>query len=121
MPLKSLRRSDLSVAADNPTPSDNLTSGLAPNYPTQLTKRRGRPTLAAMTALGKIIQKRRNEKGITLAALMTLTGLPPQTVNAIERGESRQPRFDTLYKLSVALELPINELADAVAKEALPA
>lgn len=57
-----------------------------------------------MTPLGKKVQDRRSELGLTLAELSERSGLLPQTINAIERGASRQPRHDTLYRLATALE-----------------
>lgn len=95
-----------------------MTAILQPN----LTNARGRPKMEAMTRLGRRIQNRRTELGLTLAALSERSGVLPQTINAIERGVSRQPRIDTLSRLADALELNRYELAaDAFDVEPVPA
>ena len=55
----------------------------------------------------------RAERNLTQTALGELVRVSRQTINAIERGGSRQPRIDTLSKLSEVLEVPISELAAA--------
>ena len=69
--------------------------------------------MEAMTSLGKKVQKRREELNLTLAELSERSGLLPQTINAIERGASRQPRYDTLHRLAAALEEDVAEYAKA--------
>lgn len=87
-----------------------------------LTIQRGRPKMTAMTRLGRRIQTRRTELGLTLAVLSERSGVLPQTINAIERGVSRQPRIDTLSRLADALQLDRYELAaDAFNVEPVPA
>lgn len=76
-----------------------------------LTNRRGRPSMNAMTPLGRRIQQRRKELELTLDALAARTGLLPQTINAIERGTSKQPRLATLRPLARALDEDLTELA----------
>jgi transcriptional regulator with XRE-family HTH domain len=78
-----------------------------------LTIRRGRPSLDAMTPLGRLIQNRRKALGWTLAELSFRTGVLPQTINAIERGVSRQPRYETLHKIAFALGVSVEEMAAA--------
>lgn len=94
-----------------------MTAIIQPN----LTIRRGRPSIEAMTTLGKMIQTRRGELGLTLAALSERSGLLPQTINAIERGASRCPRYATIHSLATSLEMPVTELAEAAYAEAIPA
>lgn len=66
----------------------------------------------AMTPLGRLIQTRRKERGLTLEALSECTGVMIQTISAIERGGSKRPRFETLNALAKPLELTMNDLAD---------
>lgn len=70
--------------------------------------------MEAMTPLGKLIQGRRHELGMTLQDISDKTGLSVQTINAIERGGSKRPRFETLYPIARALDLAIEDLASAV-------
>lgn len=65
----------------------------------------------AMTPLGSLIQTRRSDLKLTLADLSEQTGLLVQTINAIERGASKRPRFETLYALAKPLGLTMEELA----------
>lgn len=65
---------------------------------------------AALKALGEAIRTRRGEiDGLSQEGLADLAGMHRTYVSEIERG-LRNPSFRNLYKLAVALEIPLSEL-----------
>jgi transcriptional regulator with XRE-family HTH domain len=63
-----------------------------------------------MTRLGKEIKKARIEKDFSQQTVELMTGIPFRHVSAIERGEV-DPRWSTLVKLSMALDLNLDAIA----------
>lgn len=82
---------------------------------------------AALKALGEAIRTRRGEiDGLSQEGLADLAGMHRTYVSEIERG-LRNPSFRNLFKLAMALEVPLSELVsqaertvsgDALAPEA---
>lgn len=62
-----------------------------------------------MTRLGKEIKKARIEKELSQQALGSLTGIPYRHLSAIERGDIN-PRWDTVLKLALALDLNLDSI-----------
>lgn len=56
-----------------------------------------------------------DERGITINKLATLAGLTQSTVDSIAKGKSRNPKLTTLWKISRALGITIDEFLDAPA------
>lgn len=64
----------------------------------------------ALKALGEAIRARRGEiDGLSQEGLADLAGMHRTYVSEIERG-LRNPSYRNLFKLAVALELPLSEL-----------
>ncbi len=55
--------------------------------------------------IGVIIKKGRKAKGLSLWRLAEICGKSPQTINAIELGESQQPTLPTVIPIFDALGL----------------
>jgi transcriptional regulator with XRE-family HTH domain len=65
---------------------------------------------AALKALGEAIRMRRGEiDGLSQEGLADLAGMHRTYVSEIERG-LRNPSFRNLFKLAMALEVPLSEL-----------
>ncbi len=60
---------------------------------------------------GKRLRELRKEKGLAQDKLAAKAGLNPSYVGFIERAE-RNPTLETIYKLSIALDVPIQDLFD---------
>ena len=71
-----------------------------------------------MTRLGKEIRKARIDRDLTQADLQTLTGIDFRHLSAIERGDI-DPRWSTVLKLAVALDLNLEMVALETQREAL--
>lgn len=64
----------------------------------------------ALKALGEAIRRRRGEiDGLSQEGLADLAGMHRTYVSEIERG-LRNPSFRNLFKLAVALEVPLSDL-----------
>jgi transcriptional regulator with XRE-family HTH domain len=63
-----------------------------------------------MTRLGKEIKKARIEKELSQQAVEALTGIPYRHLSAIERGDIN-PRWDTVVKLAMALDIHLDVVA----------
>lgn len=59
--------------------------------------------------LGQNIKKLRKELGFTQEKLSESTGLSPNFICLLESGK-RKPSLETIYKLSVALNVPMHKL-----------
>ncbi len=66
--------------------------------------------------IGKIISDYRNEKGITQEVLSGLADIGRSHLSAIERGE-RKPTLETLFKISIGLEVPMYKLVKSIEDE----
>lgn len=60
-------------------------------------------------SLGATLKKLRQDRGLTLAQVTTLSGIPRSTVSKIENGQT-SPTFDNLTRLSNSLNVDIVQL-----------
>ena len=58
------------------------------------------------------IQKIRERKGLSQRRLSEISGVPQQTISAIEQGVRKNPGISTLQMLSKALDCTIEELLE---------
>ena len=63
--------------------------------------------------VGKVIQKYREEKGLSQEVLSGLAGIGRSHLSAIERGE-RRPTLDTFFKIGEALDIGPSILLSAI-------
>lgn len=57
------------------------------------------------------VKKYRKQKGITSSELASAIGISPEYMRRLESEKSKSNfSFETLYKISVALEVPIDKL-----------
>ena len=68
------------------------------------------------TAIGLVIRRLRNEKGISQDVLSGLAGIARTHLTMIENG-TKSANFETLWKLALALELKPSELVALIEKE----
>lgn len=61
--------------------------------------------------IGERIRQIRKEKDMSIIDLANLTDLSKSTISEIENGK-KKPAFETLKKLSFALNIPISKLLD---------
>jgi len=66
--------------------------------------------------VGEVIAQCRAKKGVTQEVLSGLADMGRTHLSAIERGE-RKPTLETLYKISMALDVPMSGIVLAVEKE----
>ena len=66
--------------------------------------------------VGKVIARYRAKKGLTQEVLSGLADIGWTHLSAIERGE-RKPTLETLYRISLALEIKMSTLVTAIEKE----
>ena len=62
-------------------------------------------------AFGDLLRPHRDSAGITQESLAEMSGLTPQAIGLIERGERRRPHRYTVQKLAKALALTGQDLA----------
>lgn len=60
---------------------------------------------------GQRILMARRSRGWARFRLAQVSGVCPETIGRIERGETKRPRFNTMMALADALGLPAEELA----------
>jgi transcriptional regulator with XRE-family HTH domain len=60
---------------------------------------------------GELLRRHRDNAGLTQEDLAERTGLTPQAIGLLERGERRRPHGYTVHKLAEALELTGGDLA----------
>ena len=58
------------------------------------------------TQVGVLIKEERAKKSLSLWKLADLCGKSPQTINAVELGESQNPQLGTILPISDALGIP---------------
>ena len=63
------------------------------------------------TLVGKVIRKKREQKGMTQELLSGLAGIARTHLTMIENG-TKQPNFETVWKIALALELKPSELVE---------
>ncbi len=92
-------------------------------FPTDLTKRPGRPRIRVMQPadIGILIRQERQARGWSLWHLAELCGKSAQTISAIELGESKNPQLGTVIPICDALQVPREKVYDLLSpKEASP-
>jgi len=67
-------------------------------------------------AVGKVIAKFRENKGVTQDVLSGLSDIGRTHLSAIERGE-RKPTLETLYRISRALTVKMSDIVIEIEKE----
>ena len=65
-----------------------------------------------VSELGRLVRARRQGAGLTQQALASLVGVSVATVRDLEQGRTRRPRRVLLDRLSVALDLPPEQLPE---------
>lgn len=68
------------------------------------------------SAVGRAIQRLRNEKGLSQEVLSGLAGMARSHLSMIENG-SKKPNFETIWRLAVALDLSPSALVAEIEKE----
>lgn len=68
------------------------------------------------TLVGKVIRKKRDQKGMTQELLSGLAGIARTHLTMIENG-TKQPNFETVWKIALALELKPSELVEEIEME----
>ena len=68
------------------------------------------------TLIGKVIRKKREQKGMTQELLSGLAGIARTHLTMIENG-TKQPNFETVWKIALALELKPSELVEEIEME----
>ena len=66
--------------------------------------------------VGEVIAKYRMKKGLTQEVLSGLSDIGRSHLSAIERGE-RKPTLETLYRISLALDVKMSVLVMEIEKE----
>lgn len=66
--------------------------------------------------VGNVIARYREKKGLTQEVLSGLADIGRTHLSAIERGE-RKPTLETLYRISLALEVKMSTIVIAIEKE----
>ena len=66
--------------------------------------------------VGEVIAKFREEKGVTQEVLSGLSTIGRTHLSAIECG-ARKPTLETLYKISLALDVRMSEIIIGIEKE----
>ena len=67
-------------------------------------------------AVGTVICRYRKEKGMTQELLSGLAGIARSHLSMIERG-TKQPNFETIWRIAEALDIPTSELVAEIEKE----
>ncbi|MBQ7161108.1 MAG: helix-turn-helix transcriptional regulator [Clostridia bacterium] len=69
------------------------------------------------TAPGTVIKELRKESGLSQEVLSGLAGIARSHIAMIESGQ-KQPNFETIWKLAVALNIPPHKLVKKIEEEA---
>lgn len=72
------------------------------------------PMLDSKT-VGEVISEIRKKKGVSQDVLSGLAGIGRTHLSAIERGE-RKPTLETLYRISIALDMKMSEIFSEIEK-----
>jgi transcriptional regulator with XRE-family HTH domain len=67
---------------------------------------------AALDSVGPRLKRLRTERGVTLAALSTATGISKSTLSRLETGQ-RRPSLEVLLPLAQSYRVPLDELVGA--------
>ena len=66
--------------------------------------------------VGRVIQKIREQKGLSQEVVSGLADIGRTHLSAIERGQ-RKPTLETLFRLAEALDMPASEIVRQIEKE----
>lgn len=66
--------------------------------------------------VGHVIQKIREQKGLSQEVVSGLADIGRTHLSAIERGQ-RKPTLETLFRLAEALDMPASEIVRQIEKE----
>lgn len=66
--------------------------------------------------IGKIIKEKRLQKGMTQDLLSGLAGIARTHLTMIENG-TKQPNFETVWRIAIALDMKPSELVAAIETE----
>ncbi|WP_197260195.1 helix-turn-helix domain-containing protein [Paenibacillus dendritiformis] len=64
------------------------------------------------STLGELIQRYRQDRGMTQAHLAELSGVSSGSISKIENGEIRRPDYKTIQPIISVLEIPLDEVLD---------
>ncbi|MDG0873144.1 helix-turn-helix transcriptional regulator [Paenibacillus thiaminolyticus] len=64
------------------------------------------------STLGELIQRYRQDRGMTQAHLAELSGVSSGSISKIENGEIRRPEYKTIQPIISVLEIPLDEVLD---------
>lgn len=67
-------------------------------------------------AVGRVIARYRQEKGLSQEVLSGMAAIGRTHLSAIERGE-RKPTLETLYRISLALEISMSAITAEIERE----
>ena len=67
-------------------------------------------------AVGEVIRKARKEKGLSQDVLSGFAGIARTHLTMIENGD-KQPNFETIWKIAVALDMKPSELVARIEQE----
>lgn len=67
-------------------------------------------------AVGMVIRKLRKKRGLSQEVVSGLAGIARTHLTMIEKG-SKQPNLETLWRISLALNMPLSELIRLVEAE----
>lgn len=62
------------------------------------------------SALGDYIEQERNARGWTYRDLEDKTGVSRNALYDMQRGKTKTPKLETLYRIAQALEVPLNRI-----------
>ncbi|MCE5172297.1 helix-turn-helix domain-containing protein [Paenibacillus profundus] len=68
--------------------------------------------MAQVLSIGKLIQRYRQNRDMTLSQLAELTGLHKGTISKIENGDVKRPEYMTIRPLVDTLEIPLETLVE---------
>lgn len=68
-------------------------------------------------AVARTIYKLRQERGLSQEVFSGLAGMARSHIAMIENG-SKQPNFETIWRIAVAFDLPPHELVERIEREA---
>ena len=69
--------------------------------------------------VGQVVRKKRNQKGMTQELLSGLAGIARTHLTMIENG-TKQPNFETIWRIALALNMKPSELVAEIEQELEP-
>ncbi|BFH10899.1 helix-turn-helix domain-containing protein [Paenibacillus melissococcoides] len=68
--------------------------------------------MAQVLSIGELIQRYRQNRGMTLSQLAELTGFHKGTISKIENGDIKRPEYMTIRPLADTLQIPLETLVE---------